>query len=333
MKTIEKPSDFQSHIWDVTSNKAFNAFKIEELLREELTESQGIHEELCRHLLRAGGKRVRPLLVCYCGLLFSPETEELKRTAVAAELIHMASLVHDDIIDGSDFRHNRPAAHLIWGNQRAVLGGDYLFAKAFGLLAENKSTQPLTLMVDAIQNMCRGEINQDQERFNTKIGIEEYYDRIAKKTAALIEASCKAGAAVAGANPLQIEAIGHFGLHLGLAFQIIDDILDLCGGERKMGKPKYTDLIKGNLTLPLILLRELPKYKEWLMEVFQEKKFNNSILAKIETAAKDSGITNRSFAIGVSHLDQARAVLQNFNDNQARQFLEDLTYMLQARAN
>jgi geranylgeranyl pyrophosphate synthase len=100
-----------------------------------------------------------------------------------------------------------------------------------------------------------------------------------------------------------------------------------------MGKPKYTDLIKGNLTLPLILLRELPKYKEWLMEVFQEKKFNNSILAKIETAAKDSGITNRSFAIGVSHLDQARAVLQNFNDNQARQFLEDLTYMLQARAN
>ncbi|NLW46524.1 MAG: polyprenyl synthetase family protein [Firmicutes bacterium] len=330
MKTIEKSADFQSHIWDATSN---DPLKIEELLREELTESQGIHEEICHHLLRAGGKRVRPLLVYHCGLLFGPETEDLKRTAVAAELIHMASLVHDDIIDGSDFRHNQPTAHLIWGNQRGVLAGDYLFAKAFGILAANKSTQPLRLMVGAIQNMCRGEINQDREQFSSMIGIEAYYDRIANKTAALIEASCMAGAVVAGANPLQIEAIGRFGLNLGLAFQIIDDILDLCGDEQKMGKPKYTDLIKGNLTLPVILLREQPQYKEWLREVFQEKTITNSILVEIETAAKDGGITERAFAIGVSHLDQARTVLQNFCDNQARKFLEGLTYMLQARAN
>jgi heptaprenyl diphosphate synthase len=332
MKTVnlEKTSDFQSLIWETTSNIAL---KIEELLREELTESQGTHEEICRHLLRAGGKRVRPLLVWHCGLLFGPETEDLKRTAVAAELIHMASLVHDDIIDGSDFRHNQPTAHLIWGNHRAVLGGDYLFAKAFGILAENKFMEPLKLMVDAIQNMCRGEINQDKERFSPTIGMEEYYDRIAKKTAALIEASCKAGAVVAGANPLETEAIGRFGLNLGLAFQIIDDILDLCGDERKMGKPKYTDLIKGNLTMPIILLMEQPQYKQRLKEVFKERALNSSILAEIELAAKDLGITDRAFAIGVSHLDQARNVLRDFCPNEDCKFLEGLTYMLQSRAN
>lgn len=332
MKTsiLRKTTDFQSFILDAASD---NVIEIEELLREELNESEGVNGEICRHILRAGGKRVRPLLVWHCGLLFGPETEDLKRTAVAAELIHMASLVHDDIIDGSEFRHNQPAAHVIWGNHRAVLAGDYLFAKAFGILAGNKHNEPLAMMVGAIQNMCQGEINQDKDQFNSMIGMTEYYERISKKTAVLIEASCKAGAVVSGADNLQTEAIGRFGVNLGLAFQIIDDILDLCGDERKMGKPKYTDLIKGNLTLPVILLMEQPNYKGWLMEVFKERDFNGSILAEIERAAKESGVTERAFVIGVSHLEQARNILKNFNESPVRKFLEDLTYMLQARAN
>lgn len=332
MKTIslDKTSDFQSLVWDIAAK---NTFSIEEWLREALDESQGISGELCSQILLAGGKRVRPLLVWHCGLLFGPETEDLKRTAVAAELIHMASLVHDDIIDGSKFRHNQPAVHLIWGNHRAVLGGDYLFAKAFGLLAGNKLKEPLGLMVEAIQNMCLGEINQDQDQFNSLVGMDEYYDRISKKTAVLIEASCKAGALVCGADDFQTEAIGRFGLNLGLAFQIIDDILDLCGDERKMGKPKFTDLSKGNLTLPVILMMERPEYQGWLREVFKGQVINRSILAEIERVAKESGIADRAFAIGVSHLDQARDILKSFPDNQGSTYLESLTYKLQARAN
>lgn len=333
MKTLteDKNTDFQSFLWNRDSNREIGL--IEELLAEELNDGVGQIREICLHMLKAGGKRVRPLLVWHSGLIFGEETGDLKRTAVAAELIHMASLVHDDIIDGSEFRHNRPAAQIIWGNHRAVLGGDYLFAKAFGVLAKNKLKEPLALMVEAIKNMCLGEINQDKERFNPLVGLDEYYDRITKKTAVLIEASCKAGAAVSGANHFQTEALGRFGLNLGLAFQIIDDILDLCGDERKMGKPKYTDLVKGNLTLPIILLMEHPQYQGWIKDTLNDPGISDSVLREVERAVKESGVMERAYAIGVSHLDLARNLIQSFANSPAVDFLTNLTYMIQARAN
>lgn len=329
--TVEKTPDFQSFIWDTASNQC--RITIEDLLRKELGDCQGIIREVCLHILKSGGKRVRPLLVWYSGLIFGEENEDLKRTAVAAELIHMASLVHDDIIDGSEFRHNRPTAQTIWGEHQAVLGGDYLFAKAFGVLARNKLKEPLTMMVEAIQNMCQGEIIQDNDQFNSFVGLDGYYDRIAKKTAVLLETSCKAGAAVSGADHLQTETIGRFGLNLGLAFQIIDDILDLCGDEHKMGKPKYTDLIKGNLTLPILLLMERPKYQGWIRDTLNRPNLSETTLSEVERAVKESGMMDRAFAIGVSHLEQARNILKDFPENPARGFLEKITYMIQARAN
>jgi heptaprenyl diphosphate synthase len=322
---------FQSAVWEGAS---FNSMEmIETQLVEAIADSRGTVRDICFHILNAGGKRVRPLLVWHSGLLFGPESEQLKQTAVAVELIHMASLIHDDIIDGSELRRNRPTAHKKWGNHQAVLGGDYLFAKAFGTLADGGLVRPLGIMVRAIQDMCQGEILQEGDQFNSKISLERYYDRITKKTAVLLEASCKAGALVSGATEAQAASLGRFGLNLGLAFQIIDDILDLCGDESKMGKPKYTDLIMGNLTLPIILLMEQPKYKGWLTEVFKERNLGQPLLTEIEKAVKESGIMDRSFAIGVSHLDQARLILKNYRENPASQFLDDLINKLQARAN
>ncbi len=327
----EHSCDFQSVVWEAS---AFNsAALIEAEIMEAIEDSQGAVRDICFHILNAGGKRVRPLLVWHSGLMFGSGSEELKRTAVAVELIHMASLVHDDLIDESELRRNRPTIQKQWGNHRAVLGGDYLFAKAFGVLADIGLVKPLGIIVQAIQDMCQGEILQDGDQFDSKVSLERYYDRITKKTAVLLEASCKAGALVSGATELQAAAIGRFGLNLGLAFQIIDDILDLCGDKYKMGKPKYTDIINGNLTLPIILLLEHSKYKGWLMEIFKERDLGQPILMEIEKAVKESGIMDRAFAIGVSHLDQARNILKNYQENQASEFLEDLINMLQARAN
>ena len=323
--------EFQSVVWEAASFDS--AAMIEAELINVLEDSQGAVRDICLHILNAGGKRVRPLLVWHSGLMFGPDSHDLKRTAVAVELIHMASLIHDDIIDGSELRRNRPTVQKQWGNHRAVLGGDYLFAKAFGVLADSGLIKPLGIMVRAIQDMCQGEILQDGDQFNSRVSLERYYDRITKKTAVLLEASCKAGALVSGATELQAASIGLFGLNLGLAFQIIDDILDLCGDESKMGKPKYTDLIKGNLTLPIILLMQEPQYQGWLMEKFNEENLNQRVLAKIEAAVKDSGVAERAFAVGVSHLEEARHRLKSFVESPARQFLESLTYMLQARAN
>ncbi len=333
MKTLisEPTSEFQSVVWDVSS--LTSAAMIEDQLIGAIEDSQGTVRDICFHMLNAGGKRVRPLLVWYSGLMFGSVSENLKRTAVAVELIHMASLVHDDMIDGSELRRNRPTVQKKWGNHQAVLGGDYLFAKAFGVLAEGQLIKPLGIIVQAIQDMCHGEILQDGDQFNHEVSLEQYYERITKKTAVLLEASCKMGALVSGAKENEAAAIGRFGLELGLAFQIIDDILDLCGDELKMGKPKYTDLIKGNLTLPIILLMEQPQYREWLLGVFKEQRLSQSVSTEIEVVVKESGVMRQAFAIGVSHLDQARSVLGDFPNNPARQFLEDLTDKLQARAN
>ncbi|MGE5605998.1 MAG: polyprenyl synthetase family protein [Bacteroidota bacterium] len=327
----EYSHEFQSVVLEASSFAS--TAMIEAEIVEAIEDSQGAVRDICFHILNAGGKRVRPLLVWYSGLMFGPESEALKRTAVAVELIHMASLIHDDLIDGAELRRNRPTVQKQWGNHRAVLGGDYLFAKAFGVLADSGLVKPLGIMVRAIQDMCQGEILQEGDQFNSKVSLERYYDRITKKTAVLLEASCKAGALVSGATELEAASIGLFGLNLGLAFQIIDDILDLCGDESKMGKPKYTDLIKGNLTLPIILLMEVPLYREWLMEKFKAENLNLGVLREIEAAIKEGGIMRRAFAVGVSHLEEARIRLKSFAESPAREFLENLTYMLQARAN
>lgn len=329
--TSEYSPEFQSVMWEASSFAG--TAMIEEKLVETLEDSQGAVRDICFHILNAGGKRVRPLLVWYSGLMFGPGSEDLLRTAVAVELIHMASLVHDDIIDGAQIRRNKPTVQKKWGNHRAVLGGDYLFAKSFGILADSGLLKPLGMMARAVQDMCQGEILQDEDQFNPRVSRECYYDRITKKTAVLLEASCKVGALVGGATELQTESIGRFGLNLGLAFQIIDDILDLCGDERKMGKPKYTDLIKGNLTLPIFLLMEQPQYREWLLWILKEHDLSQSTLVEIEGAVKNSGVMRQAFQVGVSHLEQARCILGEFPKSPARQFMENLTYMLEARAN
>jgi heptaprenyl diphosphate synthase len=271
------------------------------------------------------------LLAWYSGLLFGPGSEELLETATAVELIHMASLIHDDLIDGAAFRRNRPTVHQICGNHRSVLGGDYLFAKAFGTLANCRSTRPLKILAETVQLMCQGEIAQDGDQFNLQTSLKQYYDRINQKTAVLLSASCRAGAYVCGADDEQMESIGRFGLNLGLAYQIIDDILDICGDQAVMGKPKFTDLIRGNLTLPILLLLEKPEYQT-IVPLLQPEAMTETAMAKIEATVKDSGVMEHAQAIGISHLEAARLELDQFPDSPERQFLIDLTYKLQTRS-
>jgi len=148
--------------------------RIEAELYNVLSDSRGAIRDMCFHMLTSGGKRIRPVLVFYGGLMFSGPTDELVYAAVAAELIHMASLVHDDIIDNSFLRRGRPSLNKIWGNHFAVLCGDYLFAKAFEIMARKKLIKCMDYMVEAIENMCQGEIIKAESRFKTDAGIDDY---------------------------------------------------------------------------------------------------------------------------------------------------------------
>jgi heptaprenyl diphosphate synthase len=304
---------------------------INEEIERILADSQGVIREMCVHLLTAGGKRIRPLVVLHSGLIFSGLTPELLNAAVSIELVHMASLVHDDIIDESNLRRNRPSVNKVWGNHAAVLGGDYLFAKAFSVLAENNLIRNLNLTVQAIQEMCHGEIIQAAEKFNPDLNLGNYYDRIAKKTAILLQCACKSGAIVGGATETQIEKLGEYGLHLGFAFQIVDDILDFLGDSTVMGKPKHEDLVQGNLTLPVLLLLEHPQYGNWMRDLIIRKQFRNENLERVDQVLQETGLIKRSFEIAVSYIEKAKQSLSYLPENQCRDFLIDIADQLKAR--
>lgn len=316
---------------------AFDPLQTEEraLIECELEKILGMEQrglgEMASHLLTAGGKRLRPLLVLNCGLLFDGPLSELLAAAAATELIHMASLIHDDIIDGASLRRNRPSVNQLWGNHAAVLVGNFLFARAIAILSGRQLIECLNRMTESIQNMVAGEIHQANDRFNFDITIAGYYDRIAKKTAVFIKNCCESGAVIAGAASTHVENIGEYGLQIGLAFQIVDDILDYTGDPAAMGKPKWEDLINGNVTLPLILLLQDPTYGVETRRSLLDQAGSEPLYAEISKMLSQSGIVDQSYQIARNHLDKAKNVLDRLPRSSRLNFLNGLADQLESR--
>jgi geranylgeranyl pyrophosphate synthase len=213
--------------------------------------------------VRAGGKRLRPLLVVLAaesagGPPPSPEGEErLVRAAVAIELVHSATLVHDDLIDGAQLRRGHPTVAAEAGREVAVATGDLLFSLAFAELARNDSATQLRALSDASSALAAGELLQREDAYAVHVAVERYLRRCELKTAALFEAACRLGALTAAdGSPKLADALGAFARRIGLAFQMLDDVLDVSGPVERTGKARGTDLLDGTVTLPFILARE-----------------------------------------------------------------------------
>lgn len=220
------------------------------------------------HLVKAGGKRLRPALYFLAARSRGEEVENLQSLAIALEMIHMATLVHDDVIDEASTRRGIPTANVKWGNQMSVLTGDYMFAKAFALVAEHRcQKEVLHSLSEVICSLSEGEIIQNSEAFDPKQTEEEYAERIAKKTANFIAASCELGAIVAKHSNPNIEALKEYGYCLGMAFQITDDILDIVASSEQLGKPAGNDIVQGMVTLPVIRALAVSEHKEELAAI------------------------------------------------------------------
>jgi heptaprenyl diphosphate synthase len=226
---------------------------VESYMAQLLDEGPQAVRDVALHLLRAGGKRLRPALVLFGAKFGDYAYEDVRPVAAAAELIHMATLAHDDVIDRAELRRGRPTVHSLWGEHTAVLTGDYLFAKAFSLLSEVRVGKVVGIMADVVYRMCSGEIAQNvQSRDRVLPNEDQYLDRIAQKTAVFIAESCRAGAAATGA-PLDVQqALYDYGYSMGMGFQIIDDLLDLTAEPKTLGKAIGSDLRAHVITLPLI---------------------------------------------------------------------------------
>jgi len=207
--------------------------------------------------IAAGGKRLRPLLVL---LAAGPDAVDADavRAAAAVELVHSATLVHDDVLDTASLRRGRPTVWATAGRGMATATGDLLFSRAFAELAANDSVEQVRVLSWASSALAHGELVQREDAWRTDVTLDRYLFRCELKTARLFEAACRLGALVkgAGADPDALEALGRFGHHVGLAFQLLDDILDVSGPAEKTGKHRGTDLLDGTVTLPFILARE-----------------------------------------------------------------------------
>jgi heptaprenyl diphosphate synthase len=299
---------------------------VEDKLQDSFKRANGIIKETCSKLLNSGGKRLRPLLTLQSAQCFGPLNTSTIHAAVAAELIHMASLIHDDVIDHSDLRRGLPTVNAEHGNQIAVLTGDYVFAEAFHILSSEQLLSSMSYLVEAIQAMCDGEVHQAGDCFNLSLGKENYFHRISQKTGILFASCCRSGAATAGASPEQIKQLGNYGMNLGYAYQIIDDILDFTGNPKVTGKPVAADLINGYITLPVIYLLENPLYGPWAREILQKQQISTSDIQKIIQALITSEALDEAFATAYHCAENAIQSLEELPSSVAKTFLSDLTF-------
>jgi len=221
------------------------------------------------HLFGAGGKRLRPAIVLLASRATSPDQtiySSHRRLAEITEMIHTASLVHDDVVDEAELRRGVPTVHASFGNRIAVLAGDFLFAQSSWYLANLNNLEVVKLLSQVIMDLAEGEIQQGLNRFDTSLSIDAYLEKSYYKTASLIANSCKAAGVLSQVSPEMAMNLYNYGRHLGLAFQIVDDLLDFTSSADTLGKPAGSDLRSGNLTAPVLYALEEKPYLESLID-------------------------------------------------------------------
>ena len=236
--------------------------KTDNILIDRLNSNVDLINQMSHYIIASGGKRIRPLLLLLCARATNYGGTEHHAMAVVIELIHTATLLHDDVVDESTTRRNQDTANELWGNAASVLVGDFLYSRAFEILVEPNSMSIMRILSKATNQIAEGEVLQLLNIRNANVSQTKYFNVIEQKTARLFEAACKIGALLSDSSEKTINSLGDFGLHLGIAFQIIDDALDYESNSTTMGKEVGDDLSEGKITLPMIYALEITSGSE-----------------------------------------------------------------------
>ena len=288
-------------------------YTVEERIRAQAKAFDPAVEGYVSYVCGAGGKRLRPALALLSAGATGKITASHVDLAVILELIHIATLVHDDIMDGAELRRDQPSANAKWGNAITVLLGDCLFAHALRLSTNFSNSDISRRIADAAAEVCSGEIVQTQRRFDLKLSTADYYRIIEMKTAALFSAACELGAFISEASPPVISALKSFGSKLGVAYQIYDDILDLAGSEEETGKTLGTDLRKGKFTLPVLLMLQSGKDPATIRSLLlKEDAVDGELLVAMLGSA---GALKAAKGVALRLIGEALAQLDEIQDN------------------
>ena len=310
-----------------------NGKEVFELLRDDLAAIErefgrdtvsevGAITEIGEYLRGGGGKRIRPALLLLSSKLFNYEGRGAIRLGAVVEIIHTATLVHDDIIDEAKTRRGRPAANTQWGNSKCVLAGDWLYMQAFKVAVQERNFRILDTLIELTQQMVEGELLQ-MEKLGKLISLQEHFDLIFRKTACLFSVCMRMGSILGGASREQEDRLAQYGRDLGMAFQIVDDVLDLTASESVLGKPVASDLREGKVTMAVIhaLERCNPDEKRKIETVLQDRAFNGVTHADILEILNRYGSVEAANACAAQYAHSARQAICQFPDSEIKRAL------------
>ncbi|MBI3315459.1 MAG: polyprenyl synthetase family protein [Candidatus Omnitrophica bacterium] len=299
-----------------------------DLLKEELRSEDKLFGDIHEHLLRMSGKFLRPALTLLCSKIKNKNHagSEVIRLAVSIELIHTATLVHDDVIDDSTFRRNQPSIYSKWGREISIVSGDYLYAKSFVLLAGLKNPWVNQAFAQCAQVICEGEMKQIEKRNDFSMSEKEYFKIIYQKTAALFQAACAGGTTFSGASREVVESLGNYGFNLGMAFQIVDDCLDILGSTESIGKTAGLDLYKNDVTLPMLYLFQSLGDAEKKAFLGTNGKREAYGMDRIRQMALDAKAIDRAMEKAREFTDSSLESLKTVNDSIVKESLSQLSY-------
>src|SRR5277367_6238086 len=282
----------------------------EELTRQTATAFLPV-SEITSYLLGGGGKRLRPALLLLSARYAGHRGPSAIKLAAVVELLHSATLIHDDVIDSADTRRGRPSANSRWGNHRSVLAGDWLYMQSFQMALEERNFRILDVLIDLTQKMVEGELLQLAKIGRIDVTEDEALQLATYKTACLFSGCARLGAVLGGLEGAEEEALAEYGRNAGLAFQLIDDLLDFTASAQTLGKPVLSDLKEGKVTLPLIYAMENGhrEARELVARVLEEKEFNSVRPETIVALVQDSGALDRTRSLAHEYARRAKACL------------------------
>lgn len=300
--------------------------KVDALIFSLIVNKISLIPEISEHTISAGGKRLRPILTLACSQMCGYKGDAHISLAACVEFIHTATLLHDDVVDKSDLRRGTSTANSLWGNKESILVGDFLLGKAFELMGAAKSLEIYRILSSAAVVISEGEVMQLAATGNIKDGEENYIKIIAAKTAELFAAACQVGAVLGGVSNNEALALRSFGMNLGIAFQIVDDVLDYCSSGEKMGKNSGDDFRERKVTLPVILSYkkgDAAQRKFWERTINEGKQTDDDVAVAIKYVTQNN-VINEAMEEADKYVATARQALDLFPDSAIKSSLLDI---------
>jgi heptaprenyl diphosphate synthase len=315
--------------WDAYPVIKSELYSVREIMEKNFKCNDKIIEQSLLELMHSGGKMLRPAFLILGGKFGNYDEEKLRSLAAVIEMLHMATLIHDDVVDNAKLRRGKETVQAKYGKNYAVYMGDFLFCKCFMLLSNNTSMENMRSISKVIATICKGEIEQFSSQYSTDVSVKQYLRRIGAKTAALFSLSLYIGAHESGCPKKLCNRLGKIGYNIGMAFQIIDDILDCKGQEKVIGKPVGSDLRQGIFTLPVIYALQLDR--EALMPILSKKSYSDEEVISIIEVIRKLGTIDRARDLAKRYTQKAFKEISNLPDCESKSIIKEIAEKLLIR--